>query len=92
MRLSIHAEEMWRKRVGDPIPGPDELVAMLSEAVRIQKATDLFTARGFRVRILALYWHPDHGVVLKVDPDRDKVVTVLSPAVAGTLDHVFNGG
>jgi len=85
MRMSVHAQEKWEERVGGPIPSPEELAGMIEESVRIQKPRDLFTPRGFRVRILALYWHPGRGVVLKVDHLRDKVVTVLSPRVAGRL-------
>lgn len=91
MRMSRHAKEAWRKRVSRRVPTDGEVHRILTECVRIQRQRDLFTPRGRRVRVLALYWHPAHDVVLKVDHRRGKVVTVLTPEVLEEAYESWNG-
>lgn len=86
MRMSAHAKKVWRKRVGGYVPPDAEVRRILSESVRIQRQHDLFTTRGHRVRVLALYWHPAREIVLKADHRTRKVVTVLTPR---TLEEAY---
>jgi len=87
MRMSKHAKAAWLTRVGGHAPPPDaEVRRIIAESVRIQQQRDYFTARGHRVRVLALYWYPPLDIVLKVDHHTDKVVTVLTPR---TLEEAY---
>lgn len=78
MWSSEHFRERWEERVGGDPPEPKELSALIDESIELQKQRDLFTPRGRRCRILAMYWHPHRGMVFKVDMKADTVVTVLS--------------
>ena len=74
------------QRVGLRVPPSREVEKIISESVRIQRQRELFTTRGHRVRVLALYWHPLREIVLKVDHRSGKVVTVLTPR---TLEEAY---
>ena len=76
--LSVHAAQRWKERVGSPVPSPEELVALLCNCVLLQKCRDVFDARGFRRRILGLYWYPPLGIVFKLDSLTRKIVTIVT--------------
>ena len=76
---SEHFCEQWEDRVGGPVPSASALGRMIEESVFCQKQRDLFTPRGVRYRVLAVYWHPERDLVLKVDETAGKAVTVLTP-------------
>jgi hypothetical protein len=74
--MSRHAQEQWEKRVGGKPPW--DATPLLNECVFIQQHRDLYTSRGKPYKVLALYWHPDKGIILKVDEKNALVVTVLT--------------
>jgi len=78
IKMSCHARDAWRNRVSSPVPSEAEIEKMLAESVVIQQQRELYTTRGYPVRVLALYWHPAQGIVMKVDHRTSKVVTVLT--------------
>lgn len=78
---TVHFEEQWVDRVCPRLPTVDELGDLISHSVRVQRQLDLFTPRGRRYRVLAAYWHPDRGLVFKVDHKRNKIVSVLSERI-----------
>jgi len=81
MKLSDHAVDKWRERVGTDLPSERDIRRMISESVTLQQFRILKTTRDDPIRVLALYWHPARQLVMKVDPKYGKVVTVLTPAV-----------
>jgi hypothetical protein len=76
IRMSRHAREQWESRVGGE--APMDITPLLSECVILQQCRDYYTSRGIACRILALYWHPDRQIMLKVDTKRQTVVTVIT--------------
>ena len=85
--LTEHFREQWRRRGNGPVPSEDEVRRMVDKSVRIQKGTELFTARGYRVRIMALYWYAEKDVIFKIDTKNERVVTVLSPETAKEIEN-----
>ncbi len=78
MKLSKHFRNRWKERVKKPIPTPKEIEEMVDGALFLQRCKDLFTARGIRQRILAMYWITDQGIILKLDEKTGTAVTVLT--------------
>jgi len=76
---SKHFGEQWRERVGGDVPSASALGRLIQESVFCQKQRDLFTPRGIRYRVLAVYWHPERDLVIKVDEAAGRAVTVLTP-------------
>jgi len=79
---TMHFNDRWEERVAPQLPSVRELNEIIEGSVRIQKQRDLFTPKGYRQRVLALYWNPDKNVVFKVDQKAGKVVTCLTPELA----------
>lgn len=79
---TVHFKERWQERVSEILPSVEELNEAISESVRLQPQRDLFTPRGRRYRVLAIYWNPKRKIVFKVDHKECKAVTVLAPATA----------
>lgn len=79
LRLSKHFMRRWEERVGSCPPGCADVIRMIEGSVILQKYEELFTVRGFRKRIPALYWYPQQDIVFKVDESLRCVMTVLSP-------------
>jgi hypothetical protein len=80
MQLSRHFRERWEERVGEPIPPPEEVEKMIRQhGIRwLQKCRDLYTTKGNRYRVLALYWIKERGIVIKVDEIKNVAITVIT--------------
>jgi len=78
LRKSAHFDQRWREEIGGTPPSAAELNAMMSECVLLQKYRDVTSKRGRAMKIMALYWHPDRKLVLKVDLKTRKIVTVYT--------------
>lgn len=87
MKLSKHFRERWKERVKKPIPAAKEIEDMIDGALFLQRCRDLFTARGIRQRILAVYWITDQGLIIKIDEKAGVAVTVLTHDM--TYDEVL---
>jgi hypothetical protein len=48
------------------------------ESVRVQGCRDLKKCNGENFRMLAIYWHPELDLVMKVDHINNRAVSVLS--------------
>ena len=73
MRITRHFEQRWRERVGGRPPTPQELEVLIQESIRLQRGRD----HGY-FQTLAIYWHPERGVVIKINPKVRTAVTVVS--------------
>lgn len=87
MIITSHFRERWVERVGTRPPTQAELARMILESVLVQPAMELYKRRQrkyIRHSVLAAYWHPGRGIVLKVDESGAETVavTVLSSANA----------
>ena len=78
LRLTAHFREQWKKRGNGPVPSPKEVEKMIKGSISLQKDRDVYTPRGRKFKVLALYWNPEKDVVFKVDERRNTVVTVIS--------------
>ena len=74
-----HFCDQWRAEIGPDLPSPEDIGRMVAESVYCQQYRDLFTPRGRRYRVLAVYWHPERDLVLKIDEHDNRAVTVLTP-------------
>ena len=82
MLLSRHFVERWRERVGGD-PNVKEVKKIVRESVYLQRCRSYRLADGMIYRTLAIYWHPEKNMVVKIDETIDMAVTVISPAVKG---------
>ncbi len=85
MKITRHFRDNWKARVGGRVPSPAEIAEILMEAVLVQRPRSLYqrNKRNFeRFNLLASYWHPGRGVVLKIDESNGErvAVSVLSRA------------
>jgi hypothetical protein len=79
VRLTTHFDERWEERVGGQAPSRNEVDQLIRESIQLQQPRDLFTPKGYRYRVMAMYWHPGKQIVIKVDGVRNRAVTVLTP-------------
>lgn len=78
LTFTHHFIDNWRERVGgEPLPGTVRHIIQTS--VRIQKSVYV-RKDGDPWRVLAIYWHPDLDLVIKLDPIDNVAVTVMSRA------------
>ena len=90
LRLTEHFREAWKKRANGPVPGVKEVEEMIAGSISLQRDRDIYTPRGRKFKVLALYWNPEKDVVFKVDEKRNTVVTVISKAVTSDEGRVKN--
>ena len=90
LRLTEHFREQWKKRGAGPVPGVKEVEEMIAGSISLQRDRDVYTPRGRRFKVLALYWCTEKDVVFKVDEKRNTVVTVISKAVTSDEGRVKN--
>lgn len=84
MKLSKHFIDRWRERVKTPVPTAKEVEGMINESLLLQRHRDVYTPRGRHIRILALYWMIDEGLIVKIDEKVNVAVTVLT---SDTIDE-----
>lgn len=78
LKLSKHFLYRWKERVKKPIPAAKEIDEMVGRGLYLQRCRDLYTARGIKQRILALYWVPDQNFIIKLDEKKGVAVTILT--------------
>lgn len=88
LRLTKHFIANWEKRVGGT-PTVDEVQQLLRESVIVQSCATYQTVKGRPYVVLAIYWHTEKDLILKVDMFTGNVVTVLSKSTDG---NPVNGG
>lgn len=93
MILTQHFRERWIERVGTRPPTQAEIARMVRESVLVQPAMELYKRRQrkyIRHSVLAAYWHPWRGIILKMDENGAETVavTVLSQANSRGLSRV----
>ncbi len=76
MRLSKHFERRWKERVGEL--DPKIIVDWVRRAPVVQKYRKLATPRGRTVVILELRFLPEIGAIVKLDAQRNTLVTVIT--------------
>ena len=74
--LTKHFMERWMERVGN-WPTQEGIAHFIRHSVKVQGGMNV-VKDGKPFRLLAIYWHPDLDIVIKVDEDRWAAVTVLS--------------
>ncbi len=77
MLLSKHFCENWEARVGN-WPTEKMVRSIIKQSVRVQVGRELKDLDGTPFRMLAIYWHPDLDIVVKIDRVKNTAVTVLT--------------
>ena len=77
LTMTKHFEDNWQERVGGH-PTPQTVAAIIRTSVRIQKSMLLRQPDGTPYRVLAIYWHPELDIIIKLDPRDNCAVTVMS--------------
>ena len=77
MCLSQHFCENWEKRVGNQ-PTVKLVLDIIRQSVRVQCGRELKDLDDTPFRMLAIYWHPDLDIIVKIDRVKNMAVTVLS--------------
>lgn len=84
MRLSQHFRQKWRDFMGwEPTTG--EIMDMLKRSHRVQEFAVLMRHDGSPHKVLAIYYDPETGVLLKVDEASRTIVTAFLPARRGRI-------
>jgi hypothetical protein len=77
MCLSQHFCENWEERVGN-WPTEKMVLSIIKQSVRVQCGRELKDLDDTPFRMLAIYWHPDLDIVVKIDRVKNTAVTVLT--------------
>ena len=81
--LSQHFVKRWRQRVGaiPTVAGVNRILASAQQTRRQEKLFAPDHVRGLRLfKLLAEYWNPRAGVIIRVDEDNRRAVTVFTAA------------
>lgn len=77
MSLSKHFCENWEKRVGN-WPTVKMVCSIIKQSVRVQVGRELKDLDDTPFRMLAIYWHPELDIIVKIDRVKNMAVTVLT--------------
>ena len=80
--LSTHFVDNWRIRVGGADPAPSTVQGILHDSVRVCRGFALAQHEPFS-HSLAIYWHPELNLILKVDDLTNVAVSVFTPQMPG---------
>ena len=78
LKKTAHFDQRWWEEIGKPPSTAEVNLWIRKHCILIQKYKELFTARGRRCDLMALYWYPRKEVIFKVDERRGRIVTVLT--------------
>jgi hypothetical protein len=80
LELSKHFCEQWRRYFNEDPPSPERIMAICNKAIWLQRCNkSLFDNEGVPYKVLSMYWDPERNIVIKVDWDTKKIVTVITP-------------
>lgn len=82
LKLTKHFRERWFERVGSH-PTEAAVMAFIAGAIKVQDGRNVKLADGSDCRILAIFWHPELDLMIKVDEVANRAVTVMTPACWG---------
>ncbi|MBI5550715.1 MAG: hypothetical protein HY911_04345 [Desulfobacterales bacterium] len=77
LTLTKHFTQRWMERVGN-WPTAEAVRAFLDQSVMVQRCEDMVRQDGQRYRVLAIFWHPELDLIMKVDTLENYAVTVIS--------------
>ena len=77
MSLSKHFCENWENWVGN-WPTVKLVLRIINQSVRVQDGRELKDLDDTPFRMLAIYWHPELDIIVKIDRVKNMAVTVLS--------------
>ena len=81
MKLTKHFVERWSEYFG--VCDPDRVEALVEKAVVLQQFRRVFTPRGLPMVILELRFLPDLGAIVKLDAQKNTLVTVVTEQSLG---------
>lgn len=81
LALTAHFKRRWAERIEGTCPSATRVLAMVRKAVRIQPQRNLWKldrwGQAQPAKVNGIYWHPGEGIVLVVDEERSRAVTVF---------------
>jgi len=80
LALSKHFRYRWREQFGEEPPAPERIERICSESIWLQKGRLLQEPDGTQYKLLSTFWHPERGLVIKIDrlSDPPRAVTVIT--------------
>jgi hypothetical protein len=80
LTLTKHFIKNWGERVGGK-PDIDQVQDIIRNSIIIQSCRTMTRQDGRPYRLLAIYWHTERDLIIKVDEFSGNVVTVMSKAL-----------
>ena len=81
IQITYHFRHRWVDRVGTRCPTEKELQRLLDQSTVVQRGLTILDKDGYPIKVLSCYLLDARGVVVKVDPERNRAVTVLVPGM-----------
>jgi hypothetical protein len=80
LALSKHFRYRWREQFDEEPPPPERIERICSESIWLQKGRLLQEPDGTQYKLLSTFWHPERGLVIKIDrlSDPPRAVTVIT--------------
>ena len=77
-RMSAHARERWAERTDEPVPSDEEASRLIQESIEVQRHLEVYTPRGRRMTVPAMYWHPIRGLILVAHGPHKVIMTIIT--------------
>ena len=77
--FSDHFVRQWQAYFGTRPPSINHVLCLIGRAIWIDRNKLLYEEDGTPHKQLGTYWVPERNIILKVDWDKCKVVTVITP-------------
>jgi len=78
LTLSEHFIDQWRRYFAEDPPPISQIVQIINRSIWLQRCKMLYEEDGTPHKQLGTYWDPKRALVLKVDWQTKKVVTVIT--------------
>lgn len=80
LALSKHFRYRWREQFDSEPPPPEQIEKIVNQSIWLQKGRLLQEPDGTQYKLLSTFWHPERGIVIKIDrlSDPPRAVTVIT--------------
>jgi len=83
LTLSKHFIEQWRRYFNEDPPPAQRVLQIINRSIWLQRCKLLYEADGTPYKQLGTYWDPRGGMIIKVDWDSNKAVTIITEKTKG---------
>ena len=78
LTLSEHFVDQWRRYFDEDPPPAQRILQIINRSIWLQRCKMLYEEDGTPHKQLGTYWDPRRGIVIKVDWQTRKAVTVIT--------------